>query len=271
MDILQTAVHALTTMSKQQPLIHHLTNTVTMNDCANITLAIGASPVMASDPQEVEEMVSHASALVMNIGTLDATKVQAMLAAGKRANALGIPIIFDPVGVGSTTFRAQSVANLLHTVRPTVVRGNLAEIKTLAGLEAFARGVDAAADTADGDQIAHRAATKLNCIVVLTGKTDRIVSNQTLYHINNGHPLLTRVTGTGCMATSLIACFCGASKDYLASAVGGIAVMGIAGELAAQSLRPDEGVGTFRVRLFDIVSKLTPELLLKCTRVSQRY
>ncbi|MDF2500647.1 MAG: Hydroxyethylthiazole kinase [Anaerosporomusa subterranea] len=270
MDILQTAAQALAAIRKSKPLIHHLTNYVTINDCANITLAIGASPVMANDPQEVEEMVSHAAALVINIGTLDATKVQSMIAAGKQANTLGIPVIFDPVGVGATSFRRQAAGEILQVVQPTVIRGNMSEIKTLAGLEAVTRGVDSTADTADGDQAAQTVAKKLNCVVTITGKIDLIVSNQGLYRIDNGHPLLANVTGTGCMATSLIACFCGVTTDYLASAVGGIAVMGIAGELAERSLKPGEGIGTFRVRLFDAVSNMTPELLLQHGRVSQR-
>lgn len=269
MEILQTAAGALAKISETQPLIHHLTNVVTVNDCANITLAIGGSPVMASDPQEVEEVVSHAAALVMNLGTPDATKIQAMLLAGKRANALGIPIVFDPVGIGAIAFRRQSAAKLLQAVQPTVIRGNLAEIKTLAGLATAARGVDAATDTADGCQIAQLAAVKLNCVVVLTGKTDYVAGHQAIYHIDNGHPLLARVTGTGCMSTSLIACFCGTGGNDLASAIGGIAAMGIAGELAAQTLQPNEGTGTFRVRLFDMVSKLTPERLLQHAKVSQ--
>jgi hydroxyethylthiazole kinase len=268
MAILQTAAQALAAIKESKPLIHHLTNYVTMNDCANITLAIGASPVMANDPQEVEAMVSHASALVINIGTLDAAKVPSMVAAGKRANTLGIPVIFDPVGVGATSFRTQAAGRILQAVQPTVIRGNLSEIQTLAGLKAVTRGVDSAADTADGDQAAQAVAAELNCIVAITGKTDLIVSNHGLYRINNGHPLLTSVTGTGCMATSLIACFCGTVKDYLASAVAGIAVMGIAGELAERSLKPGEGIGTFRVRLFDSVSTMTADLLLQHGRVS---
>lgn len=263
MDILQTAATILKKVRETRPLIHHLTNYVTINDCANITLAAGASPVMANDPAEVEDMVSHAAALVINIGTLDANKVNSMIAAGKKANSLGIPVIFDPVGVGATRLRTQTAARILAEVHCSVIRGNLSEMNVLGGLQAAGRGVDSIANEAGAETAALTLADKIGCVIAITGKTDLIASGNSLYRLGNGHPLLAGVTGTGCMATSLIACFCGTSADYPAAAVGGITVMGIAGELAQESLNPGEGLGTFRIRLFDAVSNMTPDCILR--------
>lgn len=268
MDLLQTAAENLRTIRESKPLVHQLTNYVTINDCANITLAIGASPVMANDPQEVEEMVCHASGLVLNLGMLDASKIASMIATAKKANSLDIPVILDPVGVGATELRTKTAARLLQQVSIAVIRGNMSEIKVLSGLQAAIRGVDSLADATDGGEIAQELARKFGCIVAITGKTDILASSQSIHFLHNGHPLLASVTGTGCMATALIGCFCSVAKDRLAAAIGGLAVMGIAGELAEQSLQPGEGIGMFRVRLFDAVSNMTPELLLQHGRIS---
>lgn len=269
MDIIHIAAELLIAIKSEKPLIHQITNYVSMNDCANITLAIGASPVMANDPQEVEEMVSHAAALVINIGTLDANKIQSMLSAGKRANELGIPVIFDPVGVGATSLRTQAAAQIMQSVRLSVIRGNMSEIKQLAGLSAVSRGVDSIADSAGGTAAAQQLAKQLECVVVITGKADLIAGRNAVVTVENGHALLTGVTGTGCMATALIGCFCGVTKDFLPAAVSGILAMGIAGEIAAGSLRSDEGLGTFRTRLFDAMSSMTPQLLIQYAKISE--
>lgn len=266
-DLLAKIADILTRVKQQRPLVHHITNYVTVNDCANITLALGASPVMASDIAEVEEMVSHAAALVLNIGTLSSEAVTAMVAAGKKANSLGVPVIFDPVGVGATALRTAAAEQIIREVRLAVIRGNMSEIKVLAGLNTGIKGVDSIADEQGGVQAAQNLAKQLGCTVAITGKTDIVVRGADLCLINNGHPLLTAVTGTGCMATSLIGCCCGATDEYFAGAAAGIAVMGIAGELAQRALKPEDGIGTFRMRLFDAVFTMTPAIIREYGRI----
>jgi len=268
MEILQEVSASLVKIKNKKPLVHHITNYVTVNDCANITLAIGASPVMADDIEEVEEMVSYAAALVLNIGTLNSRSIASMLAVGKKAKANGIPIVFDPVGVGATALRTATAKRIVEEVAPSVIRGNMSEIKLIAGMNANIKGVDSIADEVDGEQVARRLSQKLGCVIAITGKQDIIAQGELVCRIDNGHPLLSQVTGTGCMATSLTACYCGATDDWFTGAVAGVMTMGLAGELAQQSLQPGEGIGTFRMRLFDAVSFMTPEVIKKGGKVT---
>lgn len=261
MEILQKLADSLLVLKNKKPLVHHITNYVTVNDCANITLAIGASPVMADDIGEVEEMVSFASSLVLNIGTLNSRSIQSMITVGKKAREKGIPIVFDPVGVGATSLRTATAKRIIEEVCPSVIRGNMSEIKILAGLDADIRGVDSIADEEDGEKVARQLAKSLGSVIAITGKQDIIAQGDRVCRIDNGHPLLSQVTGTGCMATSLIACYCGAGDDYFLGAAAGIMTMGLAGEVAEQSLHRGEGIGTFRVRLFDAVWSMTPEAI----------
>ncbi len=263
MEILQKISDSLITVKNKKPLVHHITNYVTVNDCANITLTIGASPVMADDIGEVEEMVSFASSLVLNIGTLNSRSIESMLAVGKKAKERGIPIVFDPVGVGATSLRTATARRIIEEVRPSVIRGNMSEMKILAGLDAQIKGVDSTADAEDGITVAKLLSKKLNCVIAITGKQDIIAQGDRVCLIDNGHPILSQVTGTGCMATSLVASFCGATEDWFVAAAAGIMTMGLAGELAQQSLQAGEGIGTFRMRLFDAVWAMTPELMKK--------
>lgn len=263
MEILQEVSESLLALKNKKPLVHHITNYVTVNDCANITLAIGASPVMADDIGEVEEMVSFASSLVLNIGTLNSRSIESMVAVGKKARQRGIPIVFDPVGVGATSLRTATAKRIIEEVRPSVIRGNMSEMKILAGFDADIKGVDSIADEVDGEKVARQLSQKLGCVIAITGKQDVIAQGERVCLIDNGHPILSQVTGTGCMATSLIACFCGAAEDCFLGAVAGVMTMGLAGELAQQSLQTGEGIGTFRARLFDAVWAMTPELMRK--------
>lgn len=267
MNLLQNAAAALARVRAENPLVHHLTNYVTVNDCANITLAVGASPVMAGDPDEVEDMVRAAAALVLNLGTLDSRRVDAMLAAGKRAASLGIPVILDPVGVGATPFRTVAAERIIREVPVAVIRGNAAEISQLAGLRSAIRGVDSRCGDCDAVAAAQSLSRRLSCVIAVTGRTDIAASGDRVCRIDNGHPLLKRVTGTGCMATSLIGC-CSAVADPFTAAITGLLVMGIAGELAHQSLKPADGIGTFRMRLFDAVDNMTREQLLRYGKIS---
>lgn len=261
MEINKKVSENLIAVKKKSPLIHHLTNYVTVNDCANIVLAIGASPVMADDIKEVEEMVGIASALVINIGTLNERTIESMLLAGKKAKNLGIPVILDPVGVGATGLRTRTAEKIIKEVKPDILRGNMSEIKVLSGLNVAIKGVDSVADAENGIEIAKKLAKEWGCIIAITGKVDIVSDGDTVYSIENGHRMLSDVTGTGCMTTSLVGVYCGANSDYLTATVAGIASMGLAGEMAYQSLSPVEGIGTFRARLFDAIYNLTPESL----------
>lgn len=266
MEVLDKIVKSLEVLREQCPLIHHITNQVTINDCANITLAIGASPVMTSDPREVVEMVAHAGALVLNIGTLHEQSVTAMLAAGKAAANLGIPIVLDPVGVGATKLRTQVAQELLQELPITIIRGNLGEIMCLTKQTTAMKGVDSQTTITITPELACHAAKSLGTVVAITGKIDAISDGEETILLGNGHEMLTKVTGTGCMTTSLIASFAAVTTPLLA-AVSGITAMGLAGERAASDLPYDKGIGTFRVNLFDRIYLLTGETIRTAGRV----
>lgn len=260
MDYLHEAAQILHQIKGKRPLVHQITNFVTVNDCANVTLAIGASPVMTSEPAEVEEMVAHASALVLNLGTLTNQTVEAMLCAGRRASELRIPVVLDPVGVGATRLRTAAAQRILQEVAVTVIRGNMSEIKTLAGSNEGIQGVDSIAGQEGAEAIARVLAEQFKAVVAITGPVDMITDGVQVCRIHNGHPLLAAVTGTGCMSSALVGCCAAVAKPF-AAAVTGIAVMGIAGEIAHKLLRPQEGegLGSYRVRLLDAISAMTPE------------
>ena len=257
MNLLEQISAGIERIRTRKPLIHHITNYISLNDCANVTLAIGASPIMANDPAEVVDVVSQASVLVLNLGTPNTRMLESLLLAGRKANELGIPVIFDPVGAGFTQIRTRTAEQLLHSIRLTAVRGNLAEIQRMAGDSTAMRGIDSLADEKNAAAAVRRAAAQFGCMVAATGVTDYISDGHTVCQVRNGTPLLSRVTGTGCMTTSLVAACCAANGPSLISVVAGVMFMGVAGEIAQEALRPGEGTGSFRVRLLDAVSNLT--------------
>lgn len=263
MSVLNEISKLIGDVKGKKPLVHHITNYVTVNDCANMVLAIGGSPVMADDLAEVEEMLAFASALVINIGTLNERTIQSMITAGKKANQLGIPVILDPVGVGATTLRTETTAILLKEVRFAVIRGNMSEIKIIAGINVQIKGVDSVANEENGIEIARALAVKLGTVVAITGAVDIVASLDKVCKISNGDKMLADVTGTGCMSTSLIGTFAGVTKDYFLAAIAGITIMGLSGELAKERLTKDQAIGTFKVNLFDEISKMSAETLLK--------
>lgn len=250
---------------QRKPLVHHITNMVVMNDTANITLSIGALPVMAHALEEVEEMVSIAQALVLNIGTLYSDLVTSMLRAGKRANELGVPIVLDPVGVGATRLRTETAKRLLKELRISAIRGNAAEVGALIGVVGETRGVESIAVADDKATIARRAANAFNCTVAITGASDYITDGHRLAQVDNGHPLLASITGSGCMSTSLVGAFLAIESDAWIATTTALIAMGVAGEMAA---RKAEGPGTFRSHLLDAVSHLNDELLDREQKVS---
>lgn len=250
---------------EQRPLVHHITNMVVMNDTANITLAIGASPVMAHALEEVEEMVGLAKALVLNIGTLTPEQIEAMLRAGKRANARDIPVVLDPVGAGATSLRTQSAMRLLRELRIAALRGNASEVGTLVGVAAETRGVDALSLSEDREVVARRAADTFGCTVALTGATDVVTDGRRLARVENGDPLLAAITGSGCMVTSLVGAFLAVEPDAWLAATASMVAMGLAGERAASKAA---GPGTFRSHLLDAVAALNEETLAQGQKVS---
>lgn len=255
-----TAAALLARVRDTRPLVHHITNTVTQNDVANATLAIGASPVMAHAPEEVEAMVAQARALVLNVGTLTVAAVDAMVRAARRANAEGIPVVLDPVGVGATPFRTAQVERLLAEARLACVRGNTGEIAALAGRPGMVRGVDAVsdggADAADDRvRLAAALAVRLRCAVAATAEVDALTDGARLVRLAHGHPWLGQITGSGCMATACIGAFAAVEEDALAAAVAGLACFELAAEQAA---RVASGPGSFRVALFDALAALDP-------------
>lgn len=259
-------------IKKQHPVIHCITNTVTVNDCANILLAIGASPVMAHHPLEVAEITEGTSALVCNMGAI--ADYEAMLAAGHRAKELGHPVIIDPVGVAGSSYRRTMCRSLIQSLRPTCIRGNYSELRALMQNRKTAAGVDAAPEDAVttneqwiSDLKAYARTEKM--IVIASGETDIITDGITVYLCHNGDPLMAKITGSGCMSSCLLGTFMGIEAS-LESAASCCAFMGIAGELAASRTHQWEGgTMTFRMKLIDAVSLMQTEELFSNIKVEK--
>ncbi|HEY7707900.1 MAG TPA: hydroxyethylthiazole kinase [Gaiellaceae bacterium] len=240
----------------RRPLVHQITNYVVMNETANATLALGALPVMAHAPQEVEAMAGAAGALVLNIGTLSEHWVDAMLLAGKAAQG---PIVLDPVGAGATGYRTDTAKRLLDELDVAVVRGNQAEIATLAGRRAEIRGVESIGSEDGAADLSRHAAGTLGCVVSVTGPTDHVSDGERVIAISNGHELLAAVSGTGCMSTAVTGAFLAAKPSApLEAAAEALVAFGVAGEDAA---RDAKGPGTFHAGLYDALYNLDPETL----------
>ncbi len=235
-------------IAANRPLIHHITNLVVMNETANLTLCLGASPVMAHAAAEVEEMAAQAGALVLNMGTPYPELEEAMCAAGKAANRAGVPVVFDPVGAGATAYRTRVAHRLLEEVRFAAVRGNAAEIACLAGEAAEIRGVDSLSFAGDAAAMATGLAVSLGCVVAVTGKTDVVSDGSRLARVNNGHELLGKVTGTGCMATTAVAVLLASGEPHLEAATAALALFGLAGERAAELAGTP---GSFHVEIYN--------------------
>ena len=261
----------LANVRKTCPLIHNITNYVTVNDCANIVIACGASPIMADDKEEVAEITSVCAGLNINIGTLNSRTIASMLIAGKRANELHHPVVLDPVGAGASALRTQTALQLLQEVRFAVIRGNISEIKTLASGSGTTKGVDA--DVADKvteealDEVvafAKAFAAKTGAVIVITGAIDIVADDKQAYCIRNGHPMMSDITGTGCQLSAMTAAFVTANPDHpLQAAAAAVCAMGYAGEIAHSRLAPQDGNSTYRNYIIDAIYHMTPELLEK--------
>lgn len=263
--LIDEIVLALKNTKEKTPLVYHLTNTVTINDCANITLAIGGSPLMSFCIEEIEEIIEFSSSVVLNIGTMDKSMETMAVEVGKIANKLKKPIILDPVGVGATKARKNLVNALLKEIKFTVIKGNMAEIKSILNIDSLSRGVDSLEKDDSGEKLVKLAAKKFNSVIAITGEIDYIGNQEIVFKVMNGHKKMELVTGTGCMISSLIGAFLGGKNNSLVSAVGGVLSMGIAGELAEKNFI---GTGSLKVNIMDNISNLTEEIIRKNEKIS---
>ena len=267
-EIINNICDCVIKLRKESPLVHCITNTVTVNDCANAVLAIGASPIMANEPLEAEEMVTIVNSLLINIGTLNQKQIEAMKIAAETADKLGKSYVLDPVGIGVSNIRNQTSLDLIKS-NPTIIRGNLSEIKTLANLIGIleecsqAKGVDVAeGDVLDNDTLESNAiivkniAEKLNTIIAVSGPIDIISDGKEVYAIENGHRMMSQITGSGCMLGCILAAY-NAIATPLTAAITATAVLGISGEIAAQTtIINKKGTGTFRSEMINELSKI---------------
>ncbi|MGM0918991.1 MAG: hydroxyethylthiazole kinase [Bacillota bacterium] len=259
--------HLLERVRAENPLVHNITNQVVTNFTANGLLALGASPVMANAKEEVAEMAQLADALVLNIGTLTKDTVEAMVLAGQAANENGVPVLLDPVGVGATTFRTKAAKQLLEQVNMTVVRGNAAEMAHLLGVDGWeSKGVDAKAANGDVSALAKQAARTLQTVVVITGKVDVVSDGEDVLLIHNGHEWLTKVTGTGCLLTSVIGAFCAVGERPIHASAAALLFYGVAAERAAQYTK-DKGPGTFQMEFLNALSQTNGDDVLTLGRI----
>jgi len=263
----QKASENLKTLRTKKPLIHNITNYVVMNYTANALLACGASPVMAHAPEEVEEMVSFAGALVLNIGTLTNAWVDSMLLAGKKANELNIPIVLDPVGSGATKLRTESAKRLINELSVTVIRGNASEVHSLTQEGSRTKGVDSIHSMEEAADAALMLAKELNTTLAITGPIDLITDGERIYKVLNGHEFMGFVTGTGCTATALIGAFLSVDNDPVSAVATALAYFGLAGEKGAAH---SEGPGTFQIALIDALFTINEEQVRKGVRIEKR-
>ena len=256
------------------PLVHNITNYVTVNDCANILLACGGSPIMADDAEEVEEITAVCGGLNINIGTLNQRTIPAMHLAGKKANALGHPVVLDPVGAGASKLRTHTAKALLADIRFAVVRGNISEIKALALGTGGAKGVDAdVADKVTKENLpqtvafAKKFAKETGAVIAITGAIDIVADSERAYCIYNGHPMMSSITGTGCQLSAMTAAYVTANPDTpLEAAAAAVCAMGICGEKAHERLHEQDGNASYRNGIIDAVFHLTGEELERCAR-----
>ena len=261
--------HLLENVRSQAPLVHCITNYVTVNDCANILLACGASPIMADDPEEAADITAICNALVVNIGTLNQHTIPSMSLAGKKANELGHPVVLDPVGAGASPLRTNTAHALLDSVRFSVIRGNISEIKALALGNTAAKGVDAdAADAVDAGNLdtvvafAREFARKSGAVIAITGAIDIIADAGQVCLIRNGHPMMSKITGTGCMLSALTAAYVAANpENVFHAAVAAVCAMGLCGERAHARLSGFDGNATYRNYIIDEIFRLSGSIL----------
>lgn len=269
--------YALEQLREKRPLIHAITNVVTINDVANLLLACGARPIMANAPEEVEEITALADGLVLNLGTPNLQTISSIFLSGKKANALGIPVVLDPVGVGASRLRRETAARLLREVRFSVIRGNISEIRALAegsgcpGVDADAAQQVTEENLTEALDFAGRFARHTGAVVAVSGALDLVCDGSSARVIRNGRQEMSLVTGTGCQLSALVGAFAAANRvgtlDAVAAAV---AMMGLAGELGWERMAPGDGNASYRSRIIDAVCTMTPQVLEKGARIESR-
>jgi len=254
----------------QGPLVHNITNFVVMNISANVLLAAGASPVMAHAPEEVADMVKIAGALVVNIGTLEPAWINSMATAMRTAQALGKPIVLDPVGAGATPYRNHALSTLLAAATPQVIRGNGSEMMALAGSTSATKGVDSSTASDAALAVGQEMARRYSNVIGISGAVDYVMEGSAdgrLARLANGDPMMTRLTGTGCSASALIGAFCAVQRDYFRATVSALCLTAVAGEIAARQVRQEgRGVGSFQARWLDQLETLTADALRRTLR-----
>lgn len=245
----------------ENPLVNFLINYVTANELTSITSYFGGTPIMTDDPIDAADVVEYGQvdALVFNIGTVTNKQVNAMIEAGKKATERNVPIILDPVAAGVTPFRSAAIKKMLEELKISVIKGNLAEVKACLGVETTSKGVDSNEDESDADQYVVALARKYNCVVAMTGIEDIITDGKRVVKIKNGTPSLPKVIGTGCTIGALVGTFSGVTDDYFYSAMTGVIIMGIAGEIADQKVDAKLGYYTYKHYLLDTLSVMTNE------------
>jgi hydroxyethylthiazole kinase len=260
------ASECLERVRKEKPLVHHITNWVTIYDCANIVKVFGGSPVMAHAREEVADMAGIADALVLNIGTLTTDLVEAMIIAGKSANQKGIPVVLDVCGAGATAFRDKKCFEILDGIAVSIIKGNSSEVARIAGESVSTRGVDASAVEKDLAGIAQDLAGRRGCTVVITGKEDIVADARRVVLVKNGHPMMASIVGTGCMAASVIGTFSAVEKDMVSASAAGLVCYEVAAEIAAKEAA---GPGSFKERLFDAAYDLDGESVERMEKVQR--
>jgi len=262
---MQKYAHILDLVRERNPLVHQITNYVTVNDCANMTICFGASPVMSHAPEDVVDMIKIASVLVLNIGTLDEKQIEGMLTAANGAKKYGIPIVLDPVGAGATPYRTQTAERFMNEFPIAVVKGNAGEIGTLAGVSATVRGVDSGNISGEPKEIVRSFAKEYGCTVVMSGAEDIVSDGKRVVGVVNGVPMMGKISGTGCMASAVCGA-CIAVSDPVDGCITAMTALGLSGEEAAKTAK---GPGSFKPAFFDAISSLTNEQFMKSARISE--
>lgn len=268
-DIINECKAAWRAIRVKCPLVHNITNYVTVNDVANIELAMGASPIMADDEAEAADIASMAGAVVINIGTLNSRTIESMIKAGKTANVKNIPVVLDPVGAGASALRNETTERLLKEVKMSVIRGNVSEMSYIAGTSANTKGVDVSSEDMRRDKlsIAKTVAKKYGCTAAITGEVDVISDGSRACEIHNGVSELSRVTGTGCMTTGLLGGFAAVCEPFTA-AVCAVSSMGIAGELSFEK-HGKTGTGSFHIGIIDEISRMDGEIFSERAKINE--
>ena len=258
-------------LRKTMPLIHNITNYVTVNDVANILLACGGSPIMSDEVEDVEDITSICNGLNINIGTLHKSSIEGMLRAGKKANDLHHPILLDPVGAGASKFRTETALRLMQELKLAVIRGNISEIKTLALGSGTTKGVDADVSDAVTEENLEQAiefvkafSKKTGTIIAVTGRIDLVTDGNRCYVIRNGRPEMGKITGTGCQLSGMMTAFITANPDeMLEAAAAAVCAMGLAGEIGWSRMQTGDGNATYRNRIIDAIYNMTGDILEK--------